>query len=151
MTDPARISIPFRSPDEPLIDTASACRRLPPAERASMRELVLNARVAGLKTAGKLLDLLGRMSTAERRTTLDHARASAGRRRGRRRRGQGQPERADPAAPRTAVPPHRTPPRRDLRRVGVREGFREHVFSPAIAEWVRKKNTAVSKLTPEDP
>jgi hypothetical protein len=78
MSSPA-IAVPFCSRDEDLVDVAGHCRHLPPAERATMRELITHARTSGIKTAGELIDRLAGMTPAERRGVLDRARVACGR------------------------------------------------------------------------
>ena len=62
-----------------LVDVAFAGRALPdPESRAVLRELVLEAAIAGDKTAGDLFDRLASISTADRRRLLDRMRERAG-------------------------------------------------------------------------
>ena len=73
------IDIPYRSRDDKLVDVAFAGRALPdPESRAVLRELVLEAAIAGDKTAGDLFDRLGRTEPADRRRLLDRLRERVG-------------------------------------------------------------------------
>lgn len=74
------IRVPFRTRDETLIDTASACRHLPEGERDVTRQVVFTAMERGgaSMTAGDLLDHLHELEPAQRRQLLDHARQECG-------------------------------------------------------------------------
>ena len=72
------IEIPHRSRDESLVDTAANVRHLPADDRGVMREIVLGARLDGLRTAGELLDHVAGLEPHERRAMLDRARADCG-------------------------------------------------------------------------
>jgi hypothetical protein len=73
-----QISVPYRFPDESLVDVASHCRTLEGDERDVARTIVLEAAVDGLRTAGELIDRLEALEPHERRAMLDHARAEVG-------------------------------------------------------------------------
>jgi hypothetical protein len=73
------IDVPYRTRDDGLVDVAFAGRALPdPESRAVLRELVLEATVAGDRTAGDLFDRLAKITPAERRHLLDRMRERAG-------------------------------------------------------------------------
>lgn len=73
------IQIPFRSRSDSLSDVANA-RLLPGTDedRETVLNLVLQARLDGLATAGDLLNRLDAMAPGQRRQLLDRARAEAG-------------------------------------------------------------------------
>ena len=72
------IRIPHRFRDESFVDAASHARHLEGDDRAVTRQLVLNAAVDGMRTAGELLDHLDSLEPHERRALLDKARAEVG-------------------------------------------------------------------------
>ena len=72
------IRIPYRSRAEPLADVAHNCRHLPAEDAEVARRITLAAMCAGTKTAGELLDNLGWLDAAQRRTFIDIARTRAG-------------------------------------------------------------------------
>ena len=72
------IKIPYRSRAEPLADVAHHCRHLPPEDAEVARRITLAAMCAGTKTAGEVLDNLGALDAAQRRTFIDIARTRAG-------------------------------------------------------------------------
>ena len=73
------IDIPYRTLDDELIDVVVAGRALPdPESHAVLRELVLEAAIAGDRTAGDLFDRLAKVRPAERRRLLDTMRERAG-------------------------------------------------------------------------
>jgi hypothetical protein len=73
------IHVPHRSRDDSLATVAGLARHLPADERATARQLAVDARVElGLTTAGELLDHLGRLEPHQRRELLDSARERLG-------------------------------------------------------------------------
>jgi len=74
-----QIQIPFADRTESLVDVAAHARTLETDEsRATVRQLVLDARLEGDRTAGDLLDRLAAMEPVERRQMLDIARVECG-------------------------------------------------------------------------
>ena len=72
------IHIPHRDRDESLIDVAGHARMLDAEDRDVTRQVVLDARLAGDRTAGDLIDRLAAMEPVERRQMLDIARVECG-------------------------------------------------------------------------
>lgn len=69
------IAVPLRRRDESLIDTAANCRALPEGEdRDVARRLILRAQLAGMKSAGELLDHVAALEPGQRRELLDDVR-----------------------------------------------------------------------------
>jgi hypothetical protein len=72
------IPIAYRSRDDSILDVADASRQLQGEDRLGARQLVLDAAIDGLSTAGELLDQLDAAEPAARRVLLDHARGAVG-------------------------------------------------------------------------
>jgi hypothetical protein len=74
------IKVPYRDMDDSLIDVASYCRHLdgPHDEAAVTRQIVLDERVRGLKTAAGMAAFVESLTSAQRRELIDEARAELG-------------------------------------------------------------------------
>src|SRR5438477_10393613 len=70
------IRIPHHDPRDPLVDVAAWCRVLdgPNDEAAVVRQVVLDERVKGLKTAGGMIMYVESLTPEQRREILDEAR-----------------------------------------------------------------------------
>ncbi len=74
-----RIDIPYRDRDDPISNLGFDARHLDDEQEvAVVRQLAMDAILAGHATVGDLIDDLERLTPTERRTVLDKARASAG-------------------------------------------------------------------------
>jgi hypothetical protein len=73
------ISVPHRDRSDSLATVAGLARHLPAADRAVARQVAVDARVEhGLRTAGELIDHVGRLEPRQRRELLDTARERLG-------------------------------------------------------------------------
>jgi hypothetical protein len=73
-----QIRIAHRSRDDSILDVADASRHLQGEDRQIARQLVLDAVIDGLSTAGELLDRLETADPASRRALLDRVRQDVG-------------------------------------------------------------------------
>jgi hypothetical protein len=72
------IKVPHRTREDTLIDVAASATSLADDDRRVTQHIVLEAQVAGDRSAGDLLDRLGAMSREARRQVLDDAREASG-------------------------------------------------------------------------
>ena len=72
------IQIPYRDRRDSLVDVAAACRVLPSEERAVTRQIVMEAELKWLTSAGQLIDHVAALSREQRRELIDSARAEVG-------------------------------------------------------------------------
>jgi hypothetical protein len=72
------VRIPHRDRGDSLVDVAAACRALPYEERAVTRQIVMEAELKGLTSAGQLIDHVAALSREQRRELIDRARAELG-------------------------------------------------------------------------
>lgn len=72
------IRIPHRTMHDSLVDVAAWCRALdgPNDEAQVTRQIVLDERVKGLKTAGGLITFVESLTAEQRREVIDEARSS---------------------------------------------------------------------------
>lgn len=68
------IAIPLQHRGEPLGDVAVHCRALADEECEISRRLILRAQLAGMKSAGELLDHVEQLEPGQRRELLDDVR-----------------------------------------------------------------------------